>query len=170
MDPEEGSEVLPLGEVGELVVRGPQVMKGYWNRPEETTATLRGGWLYTGDLAYMDEEGYFYISGRKKDLINAAGFKVWPREVEEVLYRHPLVRMAAVVGVPDAYRGETVKAVVALKENHGYGSRDAAQKDIIDFCRRELAAYKVPRIVELRDDLPVSAAGKVLHRVLRDGS
>ena len=170
VDPEEGSEVLPLGEVGELVVRGPQVMKGYWNRPEETTATLRGGWLYTGDLAYMDEEGYFYISGRKKDLINAAGFKVWPREVEEVLYRHPLVRMAAVVGVPDAYRGETVKAVVALKENHGYGSRDAAQKDIIDFCRRELAAYKVPRIVELRDDLPVSAAGKVLHRVLRDGS
>ena len=102
-------------------------------------------------------------------MINAAGFKVWPREVEEVLYRHPQVRVAAVVGVPDAYRGETVKAVVVLKENHGFGSNSAAEQNIIAFCRGGLAAYKVPRIVEFRDDLPISAAGKVLRRVLREG-
>lgn len=168
VDPEEGTRVLPVGKVGEIVVRGPQVMKGYWNKPEETARALRDGWLYTGDLARMDEEGYFCIVDRKKDVINAAGFKVWPREVEEVLYQHPLIRVAAVIGVPDTYRGETVKAVVVLKENHGFPSQGAAQQDIIAFCRRGLAAYKVPRIVEFRDDLPISAAGKVLRRVLRD--
>jgi long-chain acyl-CoA synthetase len=168
VDPEEGTRVLPVGEVGELVVRGPQVMRGYWNQPGASAAALRDGWLYTGDLARMDGQGYFYVVDRKKDVINAAGFKVWPREVEEVLYQHPLIRAAAVIGVPDTYRGETVKAVVVLKGDHGFLSPDAAQEDIKAFCRLELAAYKVPRIVEFRDDLPISAAGKVLRRVLRD--
>jgi long-chain acyl-CoA synthetase len=168
VDPEEGTKVLPVGQVGELVVRGPQVMQGYSNSPEETAAALRGGWLYTGDLTRTDEEGYFYIVDRKKDVINTAGFKVWLREVEEVLYQHPLIRAAAVVGVPDSYRGETVKAVVVLKDNHGFLSHDAAKEEIAAFCRRELAAYKVPRIVEFRNNLPISAAGKVLRRVLRD--
>ncbi|MBI4233380.1 MAG: long-chain fatty acid--CoA ligase [Chloroflexi bacterium] len=168
VDADEGTRVVPVSEVGELVLRGPQVMKGYWNKPEETAGAIRDGWFYTGDLARMDEEGYFYIVDRKKDMINAAGFKVWPREVEEVLYRHPQVRLAAVVGVPDAYRGETVKAVVVLKDHDGSRSLDALQQEIVAFCRRELAAYKVPRLVEFRDSLPISAAGKVLRRALRE--
>ena len=143
-------------------------MKGYWNSPEETAEALRDGWLHTGDLARMDEEGYFYIVDRKKDLINAAGFKVWPREVEDVLYRHPLVRQVAVLGVPDAYRGETVKAVIVLATRDGLPSPEALERDLSAFCRNELAAYKVPRIFEFADSLPMSAAGKVLRRVLRE--
>ena len=170
VDADDGLEVLPVGEIGELILSGPQVMAGYWNKPSETAEVLRDGWLYTGDLAHMDEDGYFHIVDRKKDVINAAGFKVWPREVEEALYNHPQVRGAAVTGVPDDYRGETVKAVVVLKESHGLGPDDAARQEIIAHCRRELAAYKVPRIVELRDQLPVSAAGKVLRRVIREES
>ncbi len=170
VDADDGLEVLPVGEIGELILSGPQVMAGYWNKPAETAEVLQDGWLYTGDLAHMDEDGYFHIVDRKKDVINAAGFKVWPREVEEALYNHPQVRGAAVTGVPDDYRGETVKAVVVLKEGHGLGPDDAAQQEIIAHCRRELAAYKVPRIVELRDQLPVSAAGKVLRRVIREES
>ena len=170
VDADDGLEVLPVGEIGELILSGPQVMAGYWNKPSETAEVLRDGWLYTGDLAHMDEDGYFHIVDRKKDVINAAGFKVWPREVEEALYNHPQVRGAAVTGVPDDYRGETVKAVVVLKEGHGLGPDDAARQEIIAHCRRELAAYKVPRIVELRDQLPVSAAGKVLRRVIREES
>ena len=161
------TELLP-GEVGELLLKGPQVMQGYWRRPEETDNVLTDGWLYTGDLARMDEEGYFYIVDRKKDVINAAGFKVWPREVEETLYQHPQISSAAVTGIADSYRGETVKAVVVLKDGHGFDSDDAAQADITAFCRRNLAAYKVPRIMEFRDQLPVSAAGKVLRRLIRD--
>ncbi len=168
VDADDGTTELPAGEVGELLVKGPQVMQGYWGRPEETDNVLSDGWLYTGDLAQMDEEGYFYIVDRKKDVINAAGFKVWPREVEETLYRHPLISSAAVTGVADSYRGETVMAVVVLKDGHGFGSDDAAQADITAFCRRNLAAYKVPRIMEFRDQLPVSAAGKVLRRLIRD--
>ena len=145
-------------------------MRGYWNKPEETTAVLRDGWLYTGDLASMDDDGYFRVVDRKKEVINAAGFKVWPREVEEVLYQHPQVRGAAVVGVPDSYRGETVKAVVVLKESHGFLTLDAAREEIIAFCRQELAAYKAPKLVEFRDGLPVSAAGKVLRRLLKDAN
>ena len=167
-DAEFGTEVMPLGEIGELALRGPQVMQGYWNNPDETAASIRDGWFYTGDLAYMDDHGYFYIVDRKKDVINAAGFKVWPREVEEVLYQHPSVRVAAVFGVPDNYRGETVKTVIALKENHGFDSQDMARIDILDFCHRHLANYKVPRVLDFRDELPVSAAGKVLRRVMRD--
>ena len=170
VDADDGLEVLPEGEIGELILSGPQVMAGYWNKPAETAEVLRDGWLYTGDLAHMDEDGYFHIVDRKKDVINAAGFKVWPREVEEALYNHPQVRGAAVTGVPDDYRGETVKAVVVLKEGHGLGPDDAARQEIIAHCRRELAAYKVPRVVELRDQLPVSAAGKVLRRVIREES
>ncbi len=170
VDADDGLEVLPVGEIGELILNGPQVMAGYWNKPEETDGVLRDGWLYTGDLAHMDEDGYFHIVDRKKDVINAAGFKVWPREVEEALYNHPQVRGAAVTGVPDDYRGETVKAVVVLKEGHGLGPDDAARQEIIAHCRRELAAYKVPRLVELRDQLPVSAAGKVLRRLIREES
>ena len=116
----------------------------------------------------MDAQGYFYIVDRKKDVINAAGFKVWPREVEEVLYQHPQVRVVAVLGVPDSYRGETVKAVISLKETHQFPSDDDAKADSLSFCQKELAAYKIPRIVEFQDDLPISAAGKVLRRVLRD--
>ena len=167
-DADDGMDERPQGEIGELALRGPQVMKGYWNRPLETSEAIRGGWFYTGDLAYIDERGYFFIVDRKKDVINAAGFKVWPREVEEVLYLHPSVRLAAVLGVPDDYRGETVKAVVALRESHEFASEDLARDDILAHCQRHLATYKVPRIVDFRDELPVSAAGKVLRRVMRD--
>ena len=167
-DPDVGAEEMPLGEIGELALRGPQVMKGYWNRPKESGEAIRNGWFYTGDLAYMDERGYFFIVDRKKDVINAAGFKVWPREVEETLYQHPSIRMAAVLGVPDDYRGETVKAVIALKDAHGFATEELARQDIIALCRQRLANYKIPRIVDFRDELPVSAAGKVLRRVLRD--
>ena len=125
-DADDGVEEMPLGEIGELTLRGPQVMKGYWNRPLETAEAIRDGWFYSGDLAYMDERGYFYIVDRKKDVINAAGFKVWPREVEEVLYQHPSVRLAAVLGIPDDYRGETVKAVIALRESHDFTTEDLA--------------------------------------------
>jgi long-chain acyl-CoA synthetase len=168
VDEDEGTTELPVGEIGELLVRGPQVMRGYWQRPDETENVMRDGWLYTGDLARMDEEGYFYIVDRKKDVINAAGFKVWPREVEDVLYQHPMITSAAVTGIADSYRGETVKAVVVLKNGHGFGGDSEAQEDITAFCRQNLAAYKVPRILEFRDQLPLSAAGKVLRRVIRD--
>ncbi|MBX6350078.1 MAG: long-chain fatty acid--CoA ligase [Clostridia bacterium] len=157
----EGVRVLGPGEVGELWVRGPQVMRGYWNRPEETAAVLVHGWLRTGDLAAYDEDGYFRIVDRLKDVIIAGGYNIYPREVEEVLYALPEVEEAAVVGVPDPYRGETVKAVIKRKA----GARlDEAQ--VLAHCRRELAAYKVPRIVEFRDELPKSAVGKILRREL----
>jgi long-chain acyl-CoA synthetase len=155
-------EPLPAGAVGELTVSGPQVMAGYWNRPQETTDVLRGGWLRTGDLATVDADGYFRIVDRKKDLIIAGGYNVYPREVEDVLYAHPQVQEAAVIGVPDLYRGETVKAVIALHEG-----ADTTAEEIIAYCRRELAAYKVPRIVEFKEELPKSLVGKVLRRELR---
>ena len=169
-DPDDGVEEVPQGEIGELALRGPQIMKGYWNRPQETAEAIREGWFFTGDLAYMDERGYFYIVDRKKDVINAAGFKVWPREVEEVLYQHPSVRVAAVLGIPDEYRGETVRAVISLKEGHSFDSEDVARQDILAYCQTHLASYKIPRIVDFRDELPVSAAGKVLRRVMREES
>jgi long-chain acyl-CoA synthetase len=172
--PKPGSIGLPLSdtdariqdgaEEGELLVRGPQVMKGYWNKPEETAAVLReDGWLRTGDLARMDEDGYFYIVDRIKDVINAAGFKVWPREVEEALYRHPAVRLAAVVGAADPLRGESVKAYVVLKDGAA-----ATESELIRFCRQHLSAYKVPRGVEFRTELPISGPGKILRRALRE--
>jgi long-chain acyl-CoA synthetase len=159
---EDGRE-LPAGEVGEIVTSGPQVVPGYWGRPEESARAIPGGALHTGDVGFMDADGWFYVVDRKKDQINAAGYKVWPREVEDVLYGHPAVREAAVVGVPDAYRGETVKAFVSLRPG------ESLQADeLIAFCRERMAAYKYPRVVELVDELPRTASGKVLRRVLRD--
>ncbi len=158
---------LPAGKSGELVIRGPQVMKAYWNRPEETAQVMAGGWLHTGDVARMDDEGYFVIVDRLKDQINTAGFKVWPREVEEVLYGHPAVRLVAVVGESDAYRGEVVKACVVLKEEHRGRVTEA---EIMAFCKGHLSGYKVPRVVEFRDELPVTSAGKLLRRVLRENA
>ena len=160
VDPETGEDV-PVGEVGELLVRGPQVMKGYWNLPEATAEALRDGWLHTGDMARMDEEGYFYIVDRKKDLIIAGGFNIYPREVEEVLYLHRGIKEAAVVGVPDPYRGETVKAFIVPREGVTLDPEEIKQ-----FCREHLAAYKIPRLIEFREELPKSLVGKVLRRAL----
>lgn len=157
----ETDEPLPPGEVGELVIKGPQVMKGYWNRPEDTEETLRNGWLYTGDLGYMDEKGYFYIVDRKKDMIIASGFNIYPREIEEVLYEHPAVQEAVVAGIPDPYRGETVKAYIVLKEDHS-----VTEKEMDHFARKHLAAYKVPKLYEFRDELPKTTVGKILRRQL----
>ena len=153
---------MKVGEEGEIVVRGPQVMKGYWGRPDETANTIDpDGWLHTGDIAKMDDDGYFYIVDRKKDLIIASGYNIVPREVEEVLFMHPKVQEAAVAGVPDAKRGETVKAFVILKEG-----QQATVEEIRDFCKENLAPYKVPTAVEFREELPKSQIGKVLRRLL----
>lgn len=152
-------EELDIGEVGELIVKGPQVMKGYWNAPEESARVLKDGWLYTGDMAQVDEEGYFYIMDRKKDIIIAGGFNIYPREVEEVLFEHPAVMDAVVAGIPDEYRGETVKAFLILKKGI-----EIDIKEIDQFCRERLAAYKVPRSFEIRDSLPKTLIGKTLRR------
>ncbi len=161
VDPADPSQALPAGQAGELALRGPQVMVGYWSRPDETEQVLRDGWLLTGDMAVMDEEGYFSIVDRKKDLIIAGGYNVYPREVEEVLYGHPKIEEVCVVGVPDPYRGETVKAFVVLRD----GER-ATVEEIREFAKGRLAAYKVPRSVEFRDELPKTLIGKVLRRAL----
>ncbi|WP_433504334.1 class I adenylate-forming enzyme family protein [Pseudonocardia halophobica] len=153
---------LPVGEVGEIVIAGPQVVPGYWNKPEETAHALPDGELRTGDVGFMDNDGWFYLVDRKKDQINAGGYKIWPREVEDVLYGHPAVREAAVVGVPDEYRGETVKAVVSLK-----AGTELKPDELIAFARERMAAYKYPRIVEVVDELPKTVSGKILRRELR---
>jgi long-chain acyl-CoA synthetase len=153
---------LPAGELGEIVIRGPQVMAGYWNNQPETTLAIREGWLATGDVGFMDRDGWFFLVDRKKDMINAAGYKVWPREVEDVLHMHPAVREAAVVGVADAYRGETVKAVVSLKPG-----QTVSPMELMAFCRTLLAAYKAPRLIEIIDELPKTVTGKILRRELR---
>ena len=163
VDPEDPSREMPAGEAGELAVRGPQVMKGYWNQPAETAMVLRDGWLLTGDIATMDEDGYFHIVDRKKDLILCSGYNVYPREVEEVLFMHPAVAEAAAIGIPDPYRGESVKAFVVLKSGMA-----ALDSEIIAFCKERLAAYKVPKVVEFAADLPKSLVGKVLRRELRE--
>src|SRR5262245_3224342 len=163
VDQESGRTLQPVGAVGELVVRGPQVMRGYWNRPEESAAVLRGGWLYTGDVARMDEDGYFWIVDRKKDVIISGGLNVYPREVEEPLYTHPKVREAVAVGLPDERWGEMVKLYVVLKPG-----QSATERELLDFCRERMAAYKVPKAVELRSELPKSMIGKVLRRALRE--
>ncbi|NMM92197.1 acyl-CoA synthetase [Rhodococcus sp. SRB_17] len=158
---EEGA-VLPVGEIGELVVRGPQVVRGYWNKPEESASAIRDGWFHTGDVGFMDEAGWFYVVDRKKDMIIASGYKVWPREVEDVLAEHPAVREAAVVGVADEYRGETVKAFVSL-----VAGASATPEDLIDHCKKRMAAYKYPRSVVLVEELPKTVTGKILRRELR---
>jgi len=163
MDVETGEKELPLGEVGELVIRAPQVMREYWGHPEDTATALRDGWLYTGDMARMDEDGYFFIVDRKKDMILAGGFNIYPREIEEVLYQHPKVKEAVALGVPDAYRGETPKVYVVLKEGEA-----ATEEEVLAYCRQNLAKYKVPTQVEFRQELPKTLVGKVLRRVLKE--
>ncbi len=163
VDLETGTRELGPGEDGELCIRGPQVMRGYWNKPEETASALRDGWLHTGDIARMDADGYFTIVDRKKDMIIVSGYNVYPREVEEVLYQHPAVLEAAAVGVADAYRGEAVQAHVALRPG---ASADA--EAVIAFCREHLAPFKVPRQVVFHAELPKSGAGKILRRALHE--
>jgi len=160
VDPTTGEDIKE-GEIGELAIKGPVVMKGYWNRPEETNKVLQNDWLLTGDMATVDDEGYFYIVDRKKDMIIAGGYNIYPREVEEVLYEHPAVQEAVVVGIPDPYRGETVKAYIVLKEG-----TQATEKDFDEYCRANLAAYKVPKAYEFRTELPKTLVGKVLRRAL----
>jgi long-chain acyl-CoA synthetase len=167
VDVETGTRELPIGDAGELCIAGPQVMKGYWNKPDESAQVLRLDpdgrlWFHTGDIAVVDEDGYTSIVQRKKDMIIVDGFNVYPSEVEAVLYTHPAIRLAAVIGIPDRYHGETVRACLALKTGAA-----ATAEEIIAFCRTSLAEYKVPRSVELRDTLPMSAVGKILYRVLR---
>ncbi len=159
----EDGEDLPVGEVGEFVTSGPQVVKGYWNKPDKTAESIPGGALKTGDVGFMDSDGWFYVVDRKKDMINASGYKVWPREVEDVLYTHPAVREAAVIGVPDEYRGETVKAYVSLQDG---ATVDTAE--LVEFCKEQMAAYKYPREVEIVCELPKTVTGKILRRELRD--
>lgn len=163
VDLETGLDEMPIGEAGELIIKGPQVMKGYWNRPEETNEVLRDGWLYTGDIAKMDQDGYFYIVDRKKDMVITGGYNVYPREVDEVLFEYPKVAEAVTIGLPDDYYGEVIKAYVVLHEGES-----ATEEEIIEFCKQKLAKYKVPRMVEFRDELPKSAIGKVLRRSLHE--
>lgn len=162
VDVETGTTEVAQGEPGELVVKGPFVMKEYWDNPEKTAEELKDGWFYTGDIATMDEEGYFYIVDRKKDMIIAGGYNIYPRDIDEVLFQNPKVAEAVAVGVKDEYRGETVKAFVVL--NPG---QTATEEEIINFCKEKLAVYKVPKIVEFRDELPKSAVGKILRKILR---
>lgn len=159
---ENGEELAP-GEVGEICSSGPQVIPGYWNKPEATAESLPGGELRTGDVGFIDADGWFYIVDRKKDMINASGYKVWPREVEDVLYTHPDVREVAVVGVPDEYRGESVKAYVSLNDGSS-----TTPEELVQFCKERMAAYKYPRHVDLMDELPKTTTGKILRRQLRD--
>jgi long-chain acyl-CoA synthetase len=162
VDPETGTKVLGVGEVGEIRARGPQIMQGYRNRPEETAQALRNGWLYTGDLGEFDSEGYLYIRDRKKDMVLVSGFNVYPREVEEVLCRHPAVLEAAVIGVPNAEKGALIKAFVVLR-----GSEGPTAQDFDTYCRGNLAAYKVPREYVFLDHLPKTAASKTDKKSLR---
>jgi long-chain acyl-CoA synthetase len=160
---DEDDRDVPHGAAGELICRGENVMAGYWRQPEATAEALRSGWFHTGDIATVDEDGYYTIVDRKKDMINAGGFKVWPREVEEVLYAHPAVRDAAVVAMPDPYAGERPLAVIALKEG-----QSVTAEDLIAYCKSRLASFKAPAWVEFRADLPKLPTGKVLRRALRD--
>jgi long-chain acyl-CoA synthetase len=158
-----GTKEVRQGEDGELCIRGPQVMKGYWYRPEETAKVMRDGWLYTGDIARMDQDGYFYIVQRKKDLILVGGLNVYPNEIEDVLYTHPAVKETAVIGVSDKYKGEAVKAYVVLKEG-----AQATAEELIVYCKERLARYKVPALITFSETLPKSAVGKILRRELRE--
>jgi len=163
VDVEDGKTEVPRGQPGELLLKGPSVMLGYWENPEETANQLVDGWLHTGDVVVQDEDGFLFIVDRKKDMIIAGGFNIYPREVDEVLYRHPKVKEAVTIGVPDAYRGETVKAFVVPLEG-----QEVTVEEIIAFCKEKMAPYKVPREIEFRQSLPQSAAGKILRKVLRD--
>ncbi|MBN4054087.1 long-chain fatty acid--CoA ligase [Nitrospira defluvii] len=161
VDIETGTKHLKIGEIGELAVKGPQVMQGYWKNQDETDAVIREGWLYTGDMAQMDEEGYFFIVDRKKDMIKTKGENVYPREVEEILFKHPKISEAVVVGLPDSFAGEVIKAYIVLKEGES-----ATKAEIINFCKDDLADFKLPKKIEFRSELPKTIVGKVLRRVL----
>jgi len=166
VDLETSQKDLPPGEEGEIVIKGPTIMKGYWNRPEETRDSMRDGWFYTGDIGVLDEEGYMKIVGRKKELIKCSGFSVFPSEVENLLFKHPAVSDVAVIGVPDPYRGESPKAFVVLKSD---SQGRVSEEEIVAWCKENMSTYKRPRDVEFREDLPKSAAGKILRRVLSEG-
>ena len=161
VDLETGTHEVSAGEAGELCVRGPNLMDGYWQRPDETAAVIRDGWLHTGDIVRMDEDGYFFVVDRVKEMVIVSGFKVYPREVDEVLYAHPAVLEAAAVGVPHPSKGEVVKAFVVLRP----GAKATAQ-ELVDHCRANLAPYKVPVEVVFRSELPKTLIGKVLRRQL----
>ena len=163
VDLETGENDVPVGEPGELIIRSPLLMKEYWNNPEETAGQMKNGWLSTGDIVVQDEDDYFAIVDRKKDMIIAGGYNIYPREIDEVLYQHPKVAEAVAVGIADEYRGETIKAFVVPREGE-----TLTEEDIIAFCREKLAAYKAPKMVEFRTELPKSAVGKILRKVLRD--
>ena len=163
VDIETGEKDLPQGESGEIVIKGPQVSQGYYQKEEETANSFKDGWFYTGDIGYMDEEGYLFIVDRKKDMIIAGGYNIYPRDIDEVLYEHPKLQEACAVGVPDPYRGETVKAFVVVKPGLA-----CTEEEIIAFCREKLAVYKAPRTIEFMDELPKSTIGKVLRRELRE--
>ncbi len=163
VDMELGTVKLPSGKIGELIIKAPQVMKGYWNREDETASALRNNWLYTGDIGYMDEQGYFYIVDRKKDLIITGGYNVYPREIDEVLHEHPKVKEAVSVGIPSETRGEVIKAYVVVRDGESL-----TKAEIVSFCREKLAGFKVPKKVEFRDELPKTIVGKVLRRALRE--
>lgn len=159
---DDGVTDMPVGEIGELVIRGPQVMKGYWNRPEATADTVRDGWLYTGDIAKMDEEGYFYIVDRKKDMILSGGYNVYPRDIDEIFYQHPKVEEACAIGIPHEIRGEQVQVFIVLK-----AGQTATEQEMIDYCKDKLAKYKWPTKIEFRTELPKSTVGKILRKELR---
>ena len=162
VDLEDGTRDVGPDEPGEVIIKGPQVMTGYYNMPEETENTLKNGWLYTGDIGKLDEDGYFYIVDRKKDMIIAGGYNIYPRDIDEVLFEHPQIVEACAVGIPDEYRGETVKAFVVLKSG-----ASLTEDEIINYCKDKLAKYKVPRIIEFIDELPKSGVGKILRKELR---
>jgi long-chain acyl-CoA synthetase len=168
VDLTDDTKIMPVGKEGEIMIKGPQVMKGYWNKPEETKNQMRDGWVKTGDIGKMDEDGYFFIVDRKKDMIDVSGFKVYPREVEDILYEHKAVLMASVIGIPDPQTpgNERVKAFVVLKD--GYKEGDELANEIREFCKKELAPYKVPKSVEFRKELPETLVGKVLRKELRE--
>jgi long-chain acyl-CoA synthetase len=163
VDLETGKTEVKLGEAGEICFKGPQVMMGYYKNPEETSKVLIDGWLYTGDIGVMDADGYVTIVDRKKDMILASGFNIYPKEIDELLMTHPKVLEVCTIGVPDAYRGETVKTFVVVKPG-----QTMTEEEVTSFCRQTLAAYKIPKIVEFLDALPKSAVGKILRRELRD--
>ena len=163
VDVETGTQGLPVGEDGEICIKGPQIMKGYYKRPEETSATIRDGWFYMGDIGHLDEDGYLTISDRKKDLIVASGFNIYPNEIDGILFSHPKILEACCIGIPDEYRGETVKAYIMVKPGE-----TLTKEEVISYCREKLAAYKVPKEIEFIDELPKSAIGKILRRELRE--
>jgi long-chain acyl-CoA synthetase len=163
VDVETGTKEMPIGESGEILLKGPQLTPGYYKRPEETSEAIRDGWFHTGDVGYMDDEGYLFIVERKKDMIIAGGYNIYPREIDEVLYEHPAIQEACAVGLPDPYRGETVKAYIVTKEGESL-----TEQEVIEYCGEKLARYKIPKAVEFMEELPKSVIGKVLRRKLRE--